>query len=300
MNKLNIQYVQRNEIDKVKWNSCVHYATNGNIFGYMWYLDHIAKDWDALIEGDYESVMPLIWKEDSFKRKELHQPKLIRESGIYSIHILSEARIQQFLTAIPDTFRKAHFHLNEQNRPPANSKYEVTTLQNYQLFLNEPYETIANSFSRDLLKRLQVAEDEGLVLTSSVKPEQIADFYRRYQSRNYSDEQFHGLQRIMYNAMHRGWGFPSAVMDTSAQVLAVNFFIYSHKKVMSLVPIASPEGQQKGALAYLLNGLIRSHANKPSILDFNAPLNESLALDFGARPNNYYQLYRNERVLGLF
>lgn len=300
MNKNNIQYIQRSEIDKVKWNSCVHYATNGNIFGYMWYLDHIAKDWDALIEGDYESVMPIIWKEDAFKRKELHQPKLMRESGIYSIHLLSKKRIAKFLSAIPNTFRKVQLHLNEQNRPPEHSSYQVTTLKNHQLFLNETYETIANNFSRSLLEKLQLAEDEGLVLTSSVKPEQIADFYRQHQPHNYTDEQFHGLQRVMYNAMHRGWGFPSAVMDIKAQVLAVNFFIYSHKKVMSLIPVESPAGQQKGALAYLMNGLIRSHANKPSILDFNTPLSDALALDFGARPNNYYQLNRNERVLGLF
>ena len=79
---MNIQYLKSADIDKVKWNSCVHYANNGNIFGYMWFLDFVAKDWDALVEGDYESVFPLVWREGLFGRKELYQPSLMREMGI--------------------------------------------------------------------------------------------------------------------------------------------------------------------------------------------------------------------------
>ncbi len=59
---MNIRFVPQEDIDKTKWNSCVHYAINGNIFGYMWYLNNVAKKWDALVEEDYESVFPLIWR----------------------------------------------------------------------------------------------------------------------------------------------------------------------------------------------------------------------------------------------
>jgi hypothetical protein len=41
-----VRWVKREDIDKVKWNSCVHYAYNGNIFGYVWYLDFIGKSWN--------------------------------------------------------------------------------------------------------------------------------------------------------------------------------------------------------------------------------------------------------------
>jgi hypothetical protein len=296
--RMDIQYIKRADIDKVKWNSCVHYATNGNIFGYIWYLDHIAKDWDALVEGDYESVFPLIWREDFLKRKELYQPELIRESGIYSIHVLSPLRISNFLNAIPEAFKKMRIHLNEQNRPPEAAGFKTKTLTNYQLFLNRPYEDLADGYSRTLLEQLQKAEDEGLVLTSSIKPEKIADFYKNYLNGN--ERVFHGLQRVMYNVLHRGWGFASSVLDTNAEVLAVNFFIYSHKKVLSLIPVSSPKGKKVGALPYLMNGIIRSHANKPIILDFNQHGEDQMAERFGARANNYYKLERNNLLMGIF
>lgn len=298
---MNIKHIKQADIDKVKWNSCVHYATNGNIFGYMWYLDHIAKDWDALVEGDYESVFPLVWRDGPFKRRELHQPSLMRELGIYSIHLLSQKRVENFLQAIPEEFRKIDIRLNEQNQPPSVKGFKVEERTNYQLFLNRPYEEIAGDYSRELLEQLQLAEDEGLVLTSSLKPEQIAEFYQKHRPRaRQSEQDFHGMQRVMYNALHRGWGFASSVMNTKGETLAVNFFLYSHGKVISFMPVESAAGKAIGAQAYLMNGLIRNHANRPVILDFNADETDKQAQHFGARTNPYYKLYRNTLRLGMF
>lgn len=69
---MEIKFVFREEIDKVKWNSCVYYVINGNIFGYMWYLDYIVKDWDVLVEGDYELVFFLVWWFGCIFGKELY------------------------------------------------------------------------------------------------------------------------------------------------------------------------------------------------------------------------------------
>ncbi len=298
---MEIKFLKREEIDKVKWNSCVHYATNGNIFGYMWYLDHIAKDWDALVEGDYESVLPLVWRAGRLRGKELHQPALIRELGIYSIHVLSKPRIKRFLKAIPDSYQHVDIVLNEQNPPPADSDFIIREFQNYQLFLNRDYEEIANGYSRQILEELQRAEDAGLVLTSSMKPEQIAAFYQAHRpKRDQSEEVFHGMQRVMYNALHRGWGFASTVIDTDAQPLAVNFFLYSHGKVVSFMPVESKAGRESGALTHLFNGLIRQHAGRPVILDFNVAEPDRRAEGFGAKPNPFYNLQLNRRLFKWF
>jgi hypothetical protein len=71
---MNIQRIPRDELIKEKWNGCVHYAPNGNIFGYMWYLDFVAKDWEALVEDDYVSVFPLVYRQNWWGRPELYQP----------------------------------------------------------------------------------------------------------------------------------------------------------------------------------------------------------------------------------
>ena len=56
-----IQYLSHKEINKTKWDACILNAPNGLIYPYSFYLDHMAKNWDALVFGDYEAVMPLTW-----------------------------------------------------------------------------------------------------------------------------------------------------------------------------------------------------------------------------------------------
>ena len=56
---LDIQYLLHYEIDKSKWDKCINGADNGLIYGYSFYLDHMAKHWDALVLNDYEAIMPL-------------------------------------------------------------------------------------------------------------------------------------------------------------------------------------------------------------------------------------------------
>ncbi|MEM9823186.1 MAG: hypothetical protein AAF985_19050, partial [Bacteroidota bacterium] len=94
---MEVRLVKNEEIDKIKWNSCVHYASPGNVLGYKWYIDSIVKDWDALVEGDFETVLPLIEKKTLFQSKKLYQPSLLKGLGIYSVHLLSAGRIRKML-----------------------------------------------------------------------------------------------------------------------------------------------------------------------------------------------------------
>jgi hypothetical protein len=293
MKEMDIRFIPREEIDKVKWNSCVHYANNGNIFGYMWYLDHVAKEWDALVEGDYESVLPLVWRKHWLGGKELYQPGLMRELGVYSINVLSQKRTEAFLDAIPSEYRSVQITLNEQNVQLDEEKYDLDTRTNYQILLAQPYDEIRAAYSPQFKEQLTLAERFTLAPTTSVKPETVADFYRKYAGdRRQLERNFHALQRIMYNVLHRGWGFASGVLDERGELLACNFFIYSHKKAVSLAPLESPEGAGRGALAHLMDLFIRNHADRPLILDLNMERENELGAALGAQANEYYSFRR--------
>lgn len=288
---MDVRFVPREEIDKVKWNSCVHYANNGNIFGYVWFLDQVAREWDALIEGDYESVFPLVWRKHWLGGRELYQPDLMRELGVYSINVLSSKRVEAFLDAIPAHYRSVQITLNEQNVQIDEQKYDFKVKTNYQILLAQPYEKIEAAYSQNLREQLQKSEDYAMAPTTGLKPEKIADFYRKHApDRRQLDRNFHALQRIMYNVLHRGWGFSSGVIDEKGDLLAVNFFVYSHKKALSLIPLQSPAGAEKGALVYLMDLFIRNHADRPLILDLNTEKENQLGIDFGAQANEYYHL----------
>lgn len=297
---MKIRFVAQEDIDRLKWDSCVHYANNGNVFGYSWFLNNTAKQWAGLVEGDYESVLPLVWRYDWLKKKELFQPILARELGLYSIHVLSPARIGGFLKAIPEEYRDVHMTLNEQNLFKTDIDFEREEHSNHQMLLTAPYEEIEKQYSPELLQNLEAAQDANLRPSESMKPERLADFYQKYSKDTgaLKTQKFHALQRIMYNALHRGTGFIVGVTDEAGELLAVNFFINGHGKLLGLLPLESPKGKQLHALDALTDTMIRANAGRPLLLDFNSADPHLEA--FGAIRNSYYSIKRNKRFLGVF
>ena len=293
---MEIKFLKGDEIDKVKWNSCVHYAVNGNVFGYKWYLDNVAKDWDALIEGDYESVFPLPYQQSRFKKVSIQQPRLMRELGLFSTHVLSKARIKAFLEAIPSHYKKIDLVLNEQMPPIPESGFQFEEQTNYQLLLQDGYENASDGYSDQLNTQLEISKNAGLIPLSNVKPERFADFFRK--EKTYypgKDQDSHALLRIIYNCLHRGWGFASGVTDEAGELLAANFMIYSHNKMISLCPVVSKKGKETGALEFLFDLLIQSHADRPLILDFNHDENMGVGQAFGATANRYLRMTRKSK-----
>lgn len=294
---MNIKFVPQEEIDQLKWNSCVHYAENGSVFGYKWFLNNTAKEWDGLIEEDYESVFPLVRKADTFNRMELYQPMLIRSLGVFSVHILSPSRVKSFLDAIPDEYKKVDIHLNERHQVIEQSSFSWSENRNYQLWLDQPYEVIRQNYAPEVLEHLKEASALDLRPVSNVKPEVVADFFKtNTTNRKQVDEKFHALQRIMYNAMHRGIGFANGVENSQGQLLAANFYIFSHGKLLSLIPMEL--NSNKVAQLFGMDLLIKTNANRPLILDLNSE-DENLKT-LGALPNSYYAINRNSRKWGLF
>ncbi len=286
---MDLRIITRDQLDKNRWNGCIHYAANGNVFGYAWYLDQVSKEWRAIVEGDYESVLPLVWKKHWTGRKKLYQPTFVRELGIFSIRVLSRKRIERFLRFIPDEFKLGEIPLNERNVSLPTDSFELKRMTNHQIMLDQPYEVLRSSYSPELIRHLRMAAQAKLIVTTSIQPEQIAAFYRRYSDpRKFREHDFHALLRIMYNSLHRGWGHGTGIFDQQKNLLACNFFIYSHHKVLSLVPISAPTGLGSRAFAYLMDIFIRNHANRKLILDLNSPAGLSMTKEFGGLANHYY------------
>jgi cell division protein FtsL len=282
---MEILRLSREEIDKNKWNSCVHFALNGNIFGYKWYLDSITKDWEALIESDYGSVFPLIWKKNWLGKKKLYQPELILDGGLYSEGFLSAYRVQQFFDNIPKEYKGLKITISQQTKIPKDLNLEIEKLSNRFLPLNQPYEGLKTNFSDFFNQQLEKAAQYQLQAVSNLKPEKIVDFYKKHTA-NYNKENYFAYLRIMYNVMHRGWGFANGVANKNGDLLAANFFIYSHGKILNYLPVVSKEGKEKGALELLMSLILQTHANKPVLLDFNGF--EDIGL--GSKEQIYYRV----------
>ena len=108
-----IRYIEQRDIDKQKWDRCIHQAANGLIYGYSIYLDHMAVHWDALVLNDYQAVMPITWNK-KYGFYYIFQPFLCASLGVFGNELNADV-VGDFLKAIPRRFRLWEFSLNHGN-----------------------------------------------------------------------------------------------------------------------------------------------------------------------------------------
>lgn len=89
---MHIVHLTYDEIDRKKWDACIRQSLNGLIYAETVYLDHMAVNWDGLVLGDYEAVMPLTWKK-KWGIKYLYQPAFFQQGGIFSSKKLNKVSI---------------------------------------------------------------------------------------------------------------------------------------------------------------------------------------------------------------
>src|SRR5690349_3099301 len=139
LSKQNIQYISQKNIDKKKWDTCIDNASNGLIYGYSIYLDHMAKNWDALVLNDYDAVMPLTWNK-KYGIYYLYQPAFTASGGVFGKNI-DAATVKDFIDSIPVKFRLIEISMNHGNILPATSGFSITR-DNYVLTLQKKYEEL--------------------------------------------------------------------------------------------------------------------------------------------------------------
>ncbi|WP_116126702.1 hypothetical protein [Lewinella sp. IMCC34183] len=261
---MDIRFVPQAEIDKQLYNSCVHFATNGSLYGYDWYLNATAKEWDLLVEGDnYVTAMPLPKRRNWLGRTYLTQPLLVPDLAVYSVKPLSPKRIQSFWDAIPDDYRGGELTVEPASVPREPGRFTVSTAEGTALFLDRPYEEITDDFPSTYYERLARAEAADLLPVPVLKPEAFADFWLKVHGTGGDNEwRFHAMQRIMYQVLHRSWGNAAAVQTRDGELLAVSFNAYSHGRIFPLFRAESEAGAAAGAMTLLYDSVLRSHAGR--------------------------------------
>lgn len=253
----------------MKYNSCVHYAVQGHITGYSWYQDAVAREWDVLVEGDYESVMPLFYRKTWWGGNQLYLPELIRTGGIYSIHVLSKPRVNQFLNCIPKQYGRGELQLSEGTPWVEGSFWKHESKESWLVSTQMSYEELSGNYSADYLRRLDIANSSSLFPASASKPETLAQFWKSQKSKkNSQSPDVHALQRIQYQIAHRGWGSPVAAQDDAGNLLAFYYVGYTPGRISILLSAFSEKGLAAEAPAFLLDQLLQRHAGAPAVIDF--------------------------------
>lgn len=299
-----IRYLSHSEIDKCRWDETVSQC--GNIYAFSWYLDVVHPDWSALVDGDYEAIMPLTGGK-KFGVEYLFQPFFVQQLGVFSKQDLTREEIGNFLAAIPEKFRFAEFRLNEGNCIIGDAQ-GIECHRNVILDLNKDYDMIRSAYHNNTKRNLAKAESNRLQLVEDADAAQVIALFRNDRGADLSkwgDREYAVLQHVTKEAQQRGNAFVVGVKETGSEdLLSAAIFMKTDRRITFLFSGNSARGKEKQAMTFMLNQVICQYAGQDLTFDFEGSDNEQLArfyLGFGGREVNYPSLAFNRlSALGNF
>ncbi|HYE54025.1 MAG TPA: GNAT family N-acetyltransferase [Chitinophagaceae bacterium] len=280
-----MRYLQHHDIDVAKWDACIHNASNGLIYGYSFYLDHMSRHWDALVLGDYEAVMPLTW-DSKYGVRYLYQPPFVASGGIFGNNI-DENIVAQFMQAIPSRFRLIDINLNAGNPMP-----DARLRQNFVLGLHQNYEQIFNGYRQNIKRNIKKAREAGCTVQTGIAVEKIIEIARSQLETvtKVSEQEWKKFERLCDLLLQKKQALTYGILSPSNELLASAVFFFSHRRAYYILVGNHPNGKTLGASHYLIDRFIADHAGNDLILDFEGSDIRSLAFfysSFGAVTETY-------------
>jgi len=284
----NIQYLSHHEIDKTKWDQCINEAENGLIYGYSFYLDHMATHWDGLVLNDYEAVMPLTWNK-KYGIYYLYQPFLCAQLGVFGKNIDTKASTS-FLKAIPLKYKYWDICLNHRNILHLKD-FNIFLRNNFVLKLSPSYEELYKSYRENIQRNIKKALQFGCHTETNFPVEQVVQLSQQ-QSKIHSNQQREFEQfKKLYSLLHeRNQAITYGIFSPSKELLSSCVFFFSNARAYYILVGNHPNGRTMGASHALIDAFIKGHAGKNLLLDFEGSDIRNLAFfysSFGATDEKY-------------
>ena len=291
-----IQFIEHKSIDIKKWDECIDKASNGLIYAKSEFLDLMCTNWAALVQNDYERVMPIPWRK-KWGFAYIYPPYFIAALGVFGDD-LNPAIINSFFDRVPERFKYWELDLNENNDVKADSKIQLTKRKNFLLDLNKSVEELRNNYSRLAKRKLIVADNNDLKVHRGVDPGIIIQYYQEhYEEKNriIPPDVYRQLNALFDNLSKEN--FETYLIKTKDEVVAFYLVLVDKRNIYSLIGGSTDQGKKLGAFYLATDAAITDFAiskrtfrfegsDKPGIAFFNA--------QFGPVETDYLHLKNNK------
>jgi hypothetical protein len=283
----------RAEINESAWNRCVEQSPFSLTYGCSWYLDALCdQQWSGLIGGDYDAVMPLVWRR-KYGITYLYQPFFCQQLGLFG----ESDFLPAFLETIAKHFRFADIQLHTGTAPLMS---DFTARTTYWLRLNTDYETLRAGYNKDARKNLRRLEEQygHCLLEETLDYDSVVALYREaYGKMNplITAGHYQRLTSALRAAARHGALESYRLKSSDGTTLAAGVFLRSREHFHYILGGPLERGNTNGVHG-LIDRFIRQHAGSEMTLDFEGSEIPSVAYfysKFGAEPVHYYRWRMN-------
>ena len=294
---MSIRYLNNNEINYYRWDRCIKSSFNSLIYGYSWYLNTVCQDWAALIEGDYETVMPLPLT-SRFGLKGIKTPCFVNQLGIFSSKLINSEKVREFLKAIPSRILFIDLCINKFNK--VNWKGAIALKKShYELDLIKSYPKISKGYNVQLNEKLAEARKSKLTVTKGISPNVLLKLNRSLQKpvpKKNGEGKSRLLKSLISTSLRYHFGELFGVFDAFNTPCCAAFFVWSESRAILLFSVTSPEGIKENAFHFLIDHFIQMNSNRFITLTFDYSEFDEFAnayKQFGAIESEYQNIIKN-------
>lgn len=291
-----IKYLKQSEIDLKKWNNSILKSINGLVYAYSWYLDVVNPDWEALVYGDYEAVMPLT-NNKKYGIYYLYQPLFTQQLGVFSINKIDKSLIKSFIDAIPKKYKFIEINLNKYNNLHELKGFQIENKVTYELDLIQDYKNIAKGYKENHRRNIRKAIDNKLSVVHGLMPNEIFKLIDNFKEiPHIKSDDINKMRQLIAAAIRYQAGYLYGVYNKFNTLLSVGFFVHNNYKVSFILSISTSEGKELRAMFLLIDTFIKDFSGRNMILDFEGSNIDSIARfykGFGANKYNYNHIKAN-------
>jgi hypothetical protein len=259
-----IRFLERHQIDTVKWDLCIRKAINGLIYARFFYLDIMAKNWSALVLNDYEAVMPLTWNR-KYGISYLYQPAFTAQLGMFSPFQQDIKIFENFLLQLSSYFKYCEIHLNY-----GNPSLDHPVRANYILDLDKPYPVLRKNYKKRLVENLMESSLFELEYTHSIDYQNTIrlfknEYGKRFPQTRQSD--YDHFEILCGRLQENNMIFAREVRDKKGVILNSSIFFRDENRIYNIMSVTPSAGREKRAHFYLLDQLILEFSSNKIVLD---------------------------------
>ncbi|MHB1305961.1 MAG: GNAT family N-acetyltransferase [Limisphaerales bacterium] len=288
-----IRHLRQTQIDRERWDNCVASSESERLYGYSWFLDHVAGRWDGLVVGEYEAVFPLPWRRSKYGLKVARQPVFCQQLGLFSPQA-GELSLERVIQATPRSFLLGQLYTHGRFAPEGSAAGHRT---NQVLSLADDYPSIvAQKYLENHRRSLKKARKHGLRIEFTADHSPAL----RYSEALYTGKEL-GPQPAHYDRLHRALASPHNPFPRESvcchapggELLGSLLLAHSWSRVFILMGGCGDAGKKLCGNHLLYDAVIARYAGTGKLLDFEGsdlPAVNFFNKCFGATNETYHRV----------
>ena len=266
-----IKYIENKNIEKEKWNDCIDTALNGLIYAKSFFLDNMADNWDGIVLGDYEAIMPVTWK-NKWGIRYFYQPAFLQQGGIFFKAALSEVDINEVFNTIFTRFKFAEITGNYLNASLHSIPFlNVNIRNNFIINLNQDYSKLSYNYTFSCKKSLKRVKKFDLLYKQSNNFSEIIKLYKNLYGQRLPyvlDKDYDYFEKLCKEVSGKQNVVIRQVFNSKGELLCAVILLKDAGRLYNIISCVTAAGKQLEANYFLYDNIFKEFSGKPLLFDF--------------------------------